>query len=102
MIKDIGKKKRTAARIQRLIDEVPLCAAAAIQRGPSTAAMLNKRTSQKPMARRSWEVWLEVAVLKGHLSSATLPVAAAARNRQDNKKQSAPANPGALSSSSRL
>jgi hypothetical protein len=35
------------------MDEVPLCAAAAIQRGPSTAAMLKSSTSQKPMARRN-------------------------------------------------
>src|SRR5690349_6011674 len=53
MVSAVGRKKRTAARIQRLTEEVPLWAAAAIQRGPSTAAMLNNRTSQKPIARRS-------------------------------------------------
>jgi len=35
----------------RLIEEAPLCAAAAIQRGPSTVAMLKSSTSQKPMTR---------------------------------------------------
>src|SRR6476660_6790971 len=53
MISAVGKKKNTAASTHKLMDEVPLCAAAAIQRGPSTAAMLNSSTSQKPMARRS-------------------------------------------------
>src|SRR5205823_7164243 len=53
MTRALGKKNRTAARIQRLIDDVPLCAAAAIQRGPSTAAMLKSSTSQKPISRRS-------------------------------------------------
>ncbi len=45
-----GTKKKTAAKTHRLIEEVPLCAAAAIQRGPSTVAMLKKRTSQKPIS----------------------------------------------------
>src|SRR5712675_2551613 len=53
MISAVGRKKSTAASTQRLMDDVPLCAAAAIQRGPSTAAMLNSSTSQKPMARRN-------------------------------------------------
>ncbi len=53
MINDVGKKNSTAASTHKLMDEVPLCAAAAIQRGPSTAAMLNSSTSQNPMARRS-------------------------------------------------
>src|SRR3954471_3981835 len=53
MISAVGKKKNTAASTHKLMDEVPLCAAAAIQRGPSTAAMLNSSTSQKPMARRN-------------------------------------------------
>ena len=44
-----GTKKNTAASTHRLIDEVPLWPAAAIQRGPSTVAMLNSSTSQKPM-----------------------------------------------------
>ena len=48
-----GTKKNTAARTQRLMDEVPLCPAAAIQRGPSTVAMLKSRTSQKPMVLRN-------------------------------------------------
>ena len=46
-------KKKTAASSQRLIDEVPLCPAAAIQRGPKTVAMLNSNTSQKPMVLRN-------------------------------------------------
>ena len=33
----------------------PLCAAAAIHRGPSTAAMLNSSTSQNPITRRNWD-----------------------------------------------
>src|SRR5438309_3911451 len=53
MMSAVGRKKNTAASTHRLMDEVPLCAAAAIQRGPSTAAMLNSSTSQKPMARRN-------------------------------------------------
>src|SRR3984957_3463338 len=48
-----GTKKKIAASIQRLMDEVPLCPAAAIQRGPRTAAMLKSSTSQKPMALRN-------------------------------------------------
>jgi hypothetical protein len=53
MISAVGRKKSTAANTQRLMEDVPLCAAEAIQRGPSTAAMLNSSTSQKPMARRN-------------------------------------------------
>src|SRR5437763_3051889 len=53
MMSAVGKKNSTAASTHRLIDDVPLCAAAAIQRGPSTAAMLNSSTSQKPITRRS-------------------------------------------------
>src|SRR6266404_7107468 len=49
-----GKKKKTAASTQRLIEEVPLWAAAAIQRGPKTVAMLKRSTSQKPISRQSW------------------------------------------------
>src|ERR1700722_10141781 len=48
-----GTKKKIAASTQRLMDEVPLCPAAAIQRGPRTAAMLKSSTSQKPMALRN-------------------------------------------------
>src|ERR1700683_57114 len=48
-----GTKNNSAARTQRLIDDVPLCPAAAIQRGPSTAAILNSSTSQKPIDLRS-------------------------------------------------
>src|SRR5690348_9313589 len=50
--KAVGRKKRKAASSHRLIEEVPLCAAAAIQRGPRTAAMLKSSTSQKPITRR--------------------------------------------------
>src|SRR5579863_2550555 len=50
-----GTKKKTAAMTQRLIDDGPLWPAAAIQRGPSTVAMLKSRTSQKPMVLRSWD-----------------------------------------------
>src|SRR2546426_7662537 len=48
-----GMKKNTAAIIHKLIEEAPLCAAAAIQRGPSTVAMLKSSTSQKPITRGS-------------------------------------------------
>ena len=34
MISAVGRKKSTAANTQRLMDDVPLCAAEAIQRGP--------------------------------------------------------------------
>src|ERR1700678_3718718 len=33
------------------MEEVPLCAAAAIHRGPSTVTRLKSRTSQKPITR---------------------------------------------------
>ena len=48
-----GKKKNTADKTHKLIEEVPLCAAAAIQRGPRTVAMLKSSTSQNPMTRRN-------------------------------------------------
>src|SRR5882762_10095782 len=35
------------------MDEVPLCPAAAIQRGPRTVAMLKSSTSQKPIVLRN-------------------------------------------------
>jgi len=47
MTNAVGTKKTIAERTHRLIEAVPLCAAAAIQRGPRTAAMLNSSTSQK-------------------------------------------------------
>src|SRR5262249_12012227 len=48
--------KKSAARTQRLSDDVPLWAAAAIQRGPRTAAMLKSSTSQRPISRRSCDL----------------------------------------------
>src|SRR5579864_1715655 len=48
-----GTKKKTAARTHKLIDEVPLWAAAAIHRGPRTVAILKNKTSQKPISLRS-------------------------------------------------
>src|SRR6516162_10605815 len=51
-----GTKKKTAAMTQRLMEDVPLWPAAAIQRGPSTVAMLNNKTSQKPIAFRSCDL----------------------------------------------
>ncbi len=39
-----GTKKNIAASTHRLIEEVPLCAAAAIHRGPNTVAMLKSKT----------------------------------------------------------
>jgi hypothetical protein len=53
MISAVGRKKSSAATTHRLIDDVPLWAAAAIQRGPRTAAMLKRSTSQKPIVRRN-------------------------------------------------
>src|ERR1700739_3699758 len=47
-----GTKKKSAASTHRLIEEVPLCPAAAIHLGPSTEAMLNSSTSQKPIDLR--------------------------------------------------
>ena len=55
MTRALGTKKKTAAITQRLMDEVPLWPAAAIQRGPSTVAILKRSTSQKPMVLRNWE-----------------------------------------------
>src|SRR5579863_2050605 len=43
-------KNSTAAITHKLMEDVPLCAAAATQRGPRTVAMLNNKTSQNPMA----------------------------------------------------
>ena len=57
---DMGRKKKMAAKIQRLMDDWPECAARAIHRGPNTAAMLNKTTSSSPISLRSREVWLVV------------------------------------------
>ncbi len=57
-----GTKKKTAAITHRLIEELPLWPAAAIQRGPSTVAMLNSSTSQNPMVLRSSEVAPEAPV----------------------------------------
>src|SRR5438309_8160300 len=51
MTSAVGTKKKTAAMIHRLMEEAPLCAAAAIQRGPSTVEILKSSTSQKPMTR---------------------------------------------------
>src|ERR1039458_3222492 len=56
MTKAPGTKKKTAASIQRLMEEVPLCPAAAIQRGPRTVAILNSSTSQKPMVLRNCDL----------------------------------------------
>src|SRR4051794_39113674 len=53
MTKAPGTKKKTAARIQRLMEDGPLWPAAAIQRGPSTVAMLKSSTSQKPIVLRN-------------------------------------------------
>src|SRR5579864_2017318 len=64
MISAVGRKKSSAARIQRLMEEEPLWAAAAIQRGPRTAAMLNSKTSQNPISRRSWDLASAVAGCK--------------------------------------
>src|ERR1700684_3375665 len=54
MTRVVGTKNSPAASTHRLIDELPLCAAAAIHRGPSTVTMLNSRTSQNPITRGSF------------------------------------------------
>src|SRR5205085_9149237 len=51
-----GTKKKKAASTHKLMEEVPLCPAAAIHRGPSTVAILKRRTSQKPIALRSCDL----------------------------------------------
>src|SRR6516225_9652920 len=51
-----GMKKQTAAITHRLIEDVPLCPAAAIHRGPRTVAMLNSSTSQKPIVLRNCDM----------------------------------------------
>ena len=50
-----GTKKNKAAISHKLIEDGPLCPAAAIHRGPNTVAMLNSRTSQKPIVLRNCE-----------------------------------------------
>src|SRR6266852_6528165 len=54
-----GTKKKSAAITHRLIEEVPLCPAAAIHRGPSTVAMLKSSTSQKPIVLRNCDLGSE-------------------------------------------
>ena len=61
MIIALGTKKKTAAITHRLMDDVPLCAAAAIHRGPNTVAMLKNSTSQKPISLRSWAMGFAAA-----------------------------------------
>src|SRR5436305_9509222 len=56
IIRAVGTKKRIAARNHRLMEDVPLWAAAAIQRGPRTVAMLKRSTSQNPIVRRSLDL----------------------------------------------
>jgi hypothetical protein len=73
-----GTKKKTAAMIQRLMEEVPLCPAAAIQRGPTTVAILKRRTSQKPMVLRSWDL---VSGIMGRVEGAGYRVQGAASSR---------------------
>src|SRR6266851_5074837 len=48
-----GTKKKNAASTHKLMDDVPLWPAAAIHRGPSTVAILKRKTSQKPIALRN-------------------------------------------------
>lgn len=50
-----GTKKNNAAMIHKLMEDGPLCPAAAIHRGPRTVAILNSRTSQKPIDLRNCE-----------------------------------------------
>ena len=66
-----GTKKKIAAMAQRLIEEVPLWPAAAIQRGPRTVAMLNSSTSQKPMVLRSWDLGSGIMRKEDHTAGAS-------------------------------
>jgi len=59
IVSAVGTKKKSAAKTQRLMEEGPLWAAAAIQRGPSTAAILNSSTSQNPISRRNCDLTSE-------------------------------------------
>src|SRR6266566_3368055 len=52
MINAMGRKKRAAASTHKLIEDVPLCAAAAIQRGPSTVAILKKDVPETHLFRK--------------------------------------------------
>jgi hypothetical protein len=47
-------KKKAAASSHRVMETGPVCAAAASQRMPMTAAMLNSTRSRRPSSRRSW------------------------------------------------
>jgi hypothetical protein len=51
---ELGTKNIAPEITHKLMEGAPLCAAAAIHLGPSTEAMLKSRTSQKPIAWRSW------------------------------------------------
>src|SRR2546423_2950067 len=79
MMSAVGRKKRPAANTHKLMDEVPLCAAAAIQRGPRTAAILKSSTSQRPISRRSWDLGV---VVSANVSSRKLLQHSKARGRE--------------------
>src|SRR4029077_6270067 len=49
----VGTKNKSAAKNHERIADCPLLAAAPIHRGPSTVAMQNNSTSQKPITRRN-------------------------------------------------
>jgi hypothetical protein len=50
--KALGKKKNIAAKIHKVMDDCPACAARAIHLGPRTAAMLKSTTSIRPISLR--------------------------------------------------
>src|SRR6266705_28756 len=56
MMSAVGMKKNSAATVQMVSDDGPELAADAIQRGPSTVAMLKNKTSQKFISLRSWDL----------------------------------------------
>src|SRR6266581_613765 len=68
-----GTKKKTAARTHKLMEEVPLCPAAAIQRGPRTVAMLKSNTSQKPIVLRNCDLVSAAAGAKIVIGTPGLP-----------------------------
>jgi hypothetical protein len=51
---ELGTKNIAPEITHKLIEDGPLCAAAAIHRGPRTDAILKRSTSQKPITWRSW------------------------------------------------
>src|ERR1700739_1371759 len=86
-----GTKKKTAAITHKLIDDVPLWPAAAIHRGPSTVAMLNSSTSQKPIVFRSCDFGSEAAA--GGVLPGARPLRESAHPAPGNRAKTGLSNP---------